>query len=57
MRGPMKLQEGRTYLAWASTVLRLAVMPVLCLMLSACLSPVEETTTGNAVLMAYLREQ
>jgi len=53
----MKLQEGRTYLAWASTVLRLAVMPVLCLMLSACLSPVEETTTGNAVLMAYLREQ
>jgi len=51
------LQEGRTYLGWASTVLGLAVMPVLCLMLSSCLSPVEETTTDNAVLMEYLREQ
>ena len=51
------MQEGRTYLGWASTVLGLAVMPVLCLMLSSCLSPVEETTTDNAVLMEYLREQ
>jgi len=51
------LQDGRTYLASASTVLGLAVMPVLCLMLSSCLSPVEETTTDNAVLMEYLREQ
>ena len=51
------MQEGRTYLAWASTVLGLAVMPVVCLMLSSCLSPVEETTTNNAVLMEYLREQ
>jgi hypothetical protein len=51
------LQDGRTYPAWASAVLGLAVMPVLCLMLSSCLSPVEETTTNNAVLMEYLREQ
>lgn len=51
------MQDGRTYLASASTVLGLAVMPVLCLMLSSCLSPVEETTTDNAVLMEYLREQ
>jgi hypothetical protein len=32
-------------------------MPVLCLMLSSCLSPVEEATPNNAVLMEYLREQ
>jgi hypothetical protein len=53
----LDLQEGRKHLAWASTVLGLAVMPVLCLMLGSCLSPVEEATTNNAVLMEYLREQ
>ncbi len=53
----MNPQRVRTLLRGTSILLGLMLVLVVGLVLSACQSPVEETTTSDAVLMEYSREQ